>query len=1461
MATQQFPSNTLTKSSESDQPSNGLSYSEKSFDGQDGPSPDYAALVARLARKERDLLLLTDRLRASETELTQIKASKGWRWLGYFWYMRNEIVLPKLRPFLRLLGKSAPQPEAPQPASAAQQWSLQSEQDLSFMLPGVTSLPKAFDIVCFPIIDWDFRFQRPQQLMMQFAAAGHRVFYIQHKFCGTGKPFEIQEKALNIYEVSLSGTEACVYRDQLNAEQCSQLLQSLNALRRELGLGATVSIVQLPFWWSVAEQARQTLGWPVVYDCMDYHAGFSTNAEEMLKQEQLLFSSSDLVVVSSPTLAEEAKKFGADPLLIRNACEYEHFAQTSSAANKNPVIGYYGAISDWFDSNLVADLAERRPDWNFVLVGATTLADISRLSNLPNVNLPGEQPYTSLPRWLSQFDATIIPFKRTPLTEATNPVKAYEILAAGKPLISVPLPEIIALGSVVQLASTASEFEREIENAIKNDSPELVQTRRDFAHINTWQDRHKTLSQALPRAFAKVSIIIVTYNNLNLNRLCLERLYERTEWPNLEVIVIDNASTDGTPEYLKQAKLKYPNLQIVLNDQNLGFAAANNIGLKIASGEYLVLLNNDTVVTRGWLSTLIRHLINNPQIGLIGPVTNNIGNNAKIPVGYQNLYEMQKWAAGYVHQHDNELFEIPMVAMFCVVMRRQLFEQIGLLDERFRIGMFEDDDYSRRVKNAGYDIRCARDSFIHHWQKSSFKLLGEDAYLQIFEENRKKYEEKWGESWRAEGLNIWKRADLGYYRDQLMQVIERIGKSKGVVIFLPSVSWNIVLFQRPHHLARTFAQMGYVAIFDSNNTNDDVNGFKEIEPNLFLFKGPTELLHELPNPILWTFTYNYDQQYSYSQTARTIYDWIDDLEVFPHDQNFLADNHLRATQEATVVTSVAKGLHQQILETRPDALYLPNGVEDWRFASDAAPLPTDQELEKFLQSGNPIAGYYGALASWFDYDLINETAKLRPDWNFLLIGPNYDNSLNGRPMLDRPNVRWIGPREYQTLPGYLRAFDVATIPFVINNITLATSPLKLYEYFAGAKPVITSAMPECMAFPEVQIVRNASEFSEALDQARERGRDEQFRGRLREIARQNSWKTRAKTAIEHLIGEPLSDEDQSIAPPPLTGPALRVAEKFHHFRTATNQRFFAALSNHLSGLLDNPCLAMYFEFAITSNERGQNTAELIRQYTPIAGKRYLDVGCAYGGFLVAFARAGATVTGLDIDESLLRLARYNLQDQAVQAPLLLRDATQRDSIVEFENNLDIITCNDVIEHVDNPTALVRNISELLTNNGLAYFEIPNALAPLHVLSDGHYQLFGITLLDYPKAEEYFSVHFPNVGYAVRHYLTFKQYEALFAAHGLMMTFIDDSADQNAVNTILQQAADLRAEAGKRLNNFPALVSNEVAETWRNHIGSALIEYLNTLESTPLNTEDQRREFLRSYGYTFWRIVVRKQTPA
>ena len=158
----------------------------------------------------------------------------------------------------------------------------------------------------------------------------------------------------------------------------------------------------------------------------------------------------------------------------------------------------------------------------------------------------------------------------------------------------------------------------------------------------------------------------------------------------------------------------------------------------------LVILNNDLVATPGWAWTLQHHLHDHPDVGLIGPVTTNIGNEAKIATAYTSMDEMQAEQRTLTGKVAGQTFDIAVLAFFCVAMPIEVYRQIGGLDENFGQGFFEDDDYCQRVRGVGRRIVCAEDVFIHHELSASFDKIDQEARKQLFDRNKAYYESKWG---------------------------------------------------------------------------------------------------------------------------------------------------------------------------------------------------------------------------------------------------------------------------------------------------------------------------------------------------------------------------------------------------------------------------------------------------------------------------------------------------------------------------------------------------------------------------------------------------------------------------------------------------------------------------------------------------------------------------------------------
>ena len=456
------------------------------------------------------------------------------------------------------------------------------------------------------------------------------------------------------------GETPSIYKGMPTDEQRVGLVEALDALRKDCALGLTISIVDLPFWYPAAEAMRSNI---LIYDCMDYHPGFLNNEPAMLSAEDKLIKSADLVVTTSASLHELVGAMRANTL-IRNGCEVEHFLFNAGCPVKRlserPVVGYFGAIDHWFDVDLLSKSARAYPAWDFILIGSAHGCDTRRVRQLSNVKFLGEIPYADLAQYLFGFDICTIPFLINELTRHTNPVKMYEYMAAGRPVVATSMPEVCVAGKgLVYVGKDHEEYVAKLALAMEqHKDARLVGERVAFARSNSWGTRVRQLEDAIKRLLPKVSVIVLVYNNIELTRRCLESLERYSYYPNLELIVIDNASPDrAVHPYLLEFAAAKTWVKVIRNSENRGFAGGNNVGLRESAGEYFVLLNNDTRVSPGWVWDLLRHLRRDPSIGLIGPVTNSIGNEARIEINYKSEEEMLEASRRYVEaKRGNRLY-------------------------------------------------------------------------------------------------------------------------------------------------------------------------------------------------------------------------------------------------------------------------------------------------------------------------------------------------------------------------------------------------------------------------------------------------------------------------------------------------------------------------------------------------------------------------------------------------------------------------------------------------------------------------------------------------------------------------------------------------------------------------------------------------------------------------------------
>ncbi len=293
-------------------------------------------------------------------------------------------------------------------------------------------------------------------------------------------------------------------------------------------------------------------------------------------------------------------------------------------------------------------------------------------------------------------------------------------------------------------SSRGAEFKKNRERVYKRYQNEISK----ISNIQSIEKMfHKIWKEDNNPGGALVSIVILAYNQLKYTKKCIESIVENTN-VFFELILVDNGSTDGTEEYLESeltTLISSGMLRIIKNDKNLGYARGNNQGMAIARGDYILLLNNDVVVTPGWLNRLIECAKKNSDIGIVGPVSNFVVGPQLIetvPYNSESLEGLNEFAEKRGKEYAGQAKRLARVVGFCMLIKREVVEKIGGLDPRYGLGNFEDDDFSLRTVLAGYGSCIAKDCFIHHFGNRTFEGANIN-YQESLKYNWKIFKEKW----------------------------------------------------------------------------------------------------------------------------------------------------------------------------------------------------------------------------------------------------------------------------------------------------------------------------------------------------------------------------------------------------------------------------------------------------------------------------------------------------------------------------------------------------------------------------------------------------------------------------------------------------------------------------------------------------------------------------------------------
>jgi hypothetical protein len=399
-------------------------------------------------------------------------------------------------------------------------------------------------------------------------------------------------------------------------------------------------------------------------------------------------------------------------------------------------------------------------------------------------------------------------------------------------------------------------------------------------------------------------------------------------------------------------------------------------------------------------------------------------------------------------------------------------------------------------------------------------------------------------AWKYILANYYNKINIGkriYYRIHRKEILKQIDEALSkkydrIIVWRSSFGWNVPLFQRSQQIAKCLSEDTSIVFYEVTRMTDKTKFIDKINDRLYLINYEIKSFrNDLFTKLLEINKPKYLQLYStcwnvkkedvdlYVENGfKMLYEYIDDLnpvlagtDKLPKNVEDIHNYVINNIDNVMVVTS-ADNLYKDMVikrKSEKNVILSSNGVDLKHFQNAGNEKIT--VMEDIKKKHKLIVGYYGALASWFDYKLVMNLAKNNSSIAFVLIGIKYDTTFDESGIENVDNIYYVGPVNYEKLPSYARYFDIAWIPFVINEITLATNPIKVFEYMALNKLIVTSPMPECKKYKSVFIADKEKDYEDIFKNYKKL-KTKEYDKILSKEAIANSWENKEKDIINLL---------------------------------------------------------------------------------------------------------------------------------------------------------------------------------------------------------------------------------------------------------------------------------------------------------------------------------------------------------